>query len=150
MYYSIATIMGMTIVVSMVQNARLAQDITNEQTTVLNFITGLIGISLLFLLSGSTLSSFAAWQSLPLFGWVGGIIGVAVVFLSTVVMRKVSVIAGSMLMYTGQMLASFAIDYARGIELSPLKLIGCGLIIGGIYFNAWADARKVRSVVVER
>ena len=149
MTYIIATFIGFTIVTSMVQNARLAKDITNTQTTVLNFITGLGGISIVFLISGAGLTSFALINDVPLFGYIGGILGVIVVFTSTVIIRKVSIIASSMLMYTGQMLAGFVIDYFRGIELSPIKLIGCALIIAGIYFNAYIDSTKSKAYQVE-
>lgn len=142
MYYLIAIMVGFTIVVSMVQNARLAQDITNIQTTLMNFITGFIGITLIFLVAGTKWSVFSSAAHVPLFGFVGGVMGVTVVFLSTVVVRKISIIAASMLMYTGQMLAGFLIDWFRGIELTPLKIIGCGLIIAGIYYNAYIDNRK--------
>lgn len=145
MDYILATIMGMTIVISMVQNARLAKDISREQTTVMNFATGLIGITLMLFTIGGGQLTIGAWQSVPFFGWVGGAIGVAVVFLSTIVMKQLSVIAGSMLMYTGQMLASFIIDYARGVQLSPFKIIGIALIISGIYLNAWIDGRGAKA-----
>lgn len=145
MDYILATIMGMTIVISMVQNARLAKDISREQTTVMNFATGLIGISFMLFTIGGGHLTIGAWQSVPLFGWVGGAIGVAVVFLSTIIMKQLSVIAGSMLMYTGQMLASFIIDYARGVQLSPFKIIGIALVISGIYLNAWVDGRGAKA-----
>lgn len=147
MSYIIAVLIGFTIVTSMVQNARLAKDISNAQTTILNFITGLIGISLLFIISGTGLAYFALVHQVPLLGFIGGALAVVVVFTSTVIIRKVSIIASSMLMYTGQMLAGFLIDYYRGIVLSPYKLLGCGLIIAGIYFNAYVDSRSTQLVV---
>ena len=141
MTYIVATLIGFTIVISMVQNARLATEITNTQTTLMNFITGLFGISLMFLLSGAGLAAFAGFTTMPPLAYIGGILGVAVVFVSTVIIRKVSIIAASMLMYTGQMLAGILIDAYRGIDLSPIKIIGCGLIIAGIYFNAYIDSK---------
>lgn len=142
MVYIIATFIGFTIVTSMVQNARLAKDVTNSQTTVLNFITGLGGISTVFLITGARVSSFAFIDDVPLLGYIGGMLGVIVVFASTVIIRKVSIIAASMLMYTGQMVAGFVIDYYREIDLSPIKIIGCTLIIAGIYFNGYIDNKE--------
>ena len=141
MAYIVATLIGFTIVISMVQNARLTKDISNNQTTLMNFMTGLTSITVIFLLSGAGMGAFKGFTTLPPLAYIGGIIGVAVVFISTVVIQKVSIIAASMLMYTGQMLAGIIIDYYRGIELSPLKFIGCGLIIAGIYFNAYVASK---------
>lgn len=142
MTYMIAALIGFTIVLSMVQNARLAKDITNTQTTLLNFITGLTGIMVIFLITGQGLSAFADLTTMPPLAYFGGILGVVVVFTSTIIVRKVSIIAASMLMYTGQMIAGFFIDYGRGIELSPLKIIGCVCIIAGIYFNSYIDSKS--------
>lgn len=146
MNYIIAIFIGFTIVTSMVQNARLAKDISNVQTTLLNFITGLTGISLMFILTGTSLTVYALANEVPLFGYLGGALGVIVVFTSTIIIRKVSIIAASMLMYTGQMLAGFVIDYYRGILLSPYKVLGCALIISGIYFNAYVDSKTLKEI----
>ena len=143
MNYIIAIFIGFTIVTSMVQNARLANDISNVQTTVLNFMTGLMGISLMFILTGTSITIYALANKVPLFGYLGGTLGVIVVFTSTIIIRKVSIIAASMLMYTGQMLTGFVIDYYRGILFSPYKLLGCALIISGIYFNAYVDSQSL-------
>jgi len=147
MNYIIAIFIGFTIVTSMVQNARLANEISNIQTTVLNFITGLMGISIMFLMSATNLTIYALANKVPFFGYIGGALAVIVVFTSTIIIRKVSIIAASMLMYTGQMLAGFAIDYYRGILFSPYKLIGCVLIISGIYFNAYIDSKNAKNSI---
>lgn len=141
MTYIVATLIGFTIVISMVQNARLAKEISNHQTTLMNFMTGLLSIGIIFLVTGKGTAAFTGFTSLPPLAYIGGSIGVGVVFISTVIIRKVSIIAASMLMYTGQMLAGIVIDYYRGIELSPLKVMGCFLIIAGIYFNAYLDSK---------
>lgn len=144
MNYLIAFFIGFTIVVSMVQNARLAKDISNAQTTLLNFITGLSGITIIFLFSGIGFTYITFIGKMPLLAYIGGFLGVVVVFTATVIIRNVSIIAASMLMYTGQMLAGFFIDYYRDVHLSPIKLLGCGLIISGIYFNAYIDSKQAK------
>ena len=56
MYYIVALMVGFAIVISMVQNARLSKDIPNTQTTVINFITGLLATGLVFILGGNALA----------------------------------------------------------------------------------------------
>ncbi len=144
MNYFIATSIGFSIVISMVQNARLSQSISNAQTTVLNFMTGLFGILVIFVIGGFGFDAFTHFYSVPLFAYIGGILGVVVVFIATVVIRKVSIIGASMLMYTGQMLAGIVIDYFRDIYISPIKILGCILIIVGIYINAYIDYKAAK------
>lgn len=149
MLYIIAMFMGFTIIISMVQNARLAQDVDVKQGTLLNFVTGLAGILIYFIITGNTIDIYAALGNVPLLGYIGGFLGVVVVAVGTIVMRKVSVIASAMLMYTGQLLMGIIIDYSRGIELSPGKIIGCVLIVAGVYFNNYVDALPEKSIGVD-
>lgn len=145
MAYILAILVGFTIILSMVQNARLEQSINIKQVTLLNFITGLIGTGFVFFFAKESLSIYQSLGDIPLFGYIGGLLGVFVVTLITLVMRKISVISATMLMYTGQLLTGIIIDYFRGTELSTGKIIGCGLIIAGVYFNSYIDNKVALS-----
>lgn len=142
MIYLIALFVGFTTVFSMVQNTKLSTYTSLLQTTLMNFLTGLTGSLILFGLTGTSLTTFSGLKDMPLFGYVGGLFGVCIVFLATFVMNKISVIAASMLMYTGQMIAGFMIDYARQVTYSPLKIGGVVLIILGVYINAYFDKKS--------
>lgn len=142
MSYILAIAIGFTIIVSMVQNARLEHEINIHQVTLLNFMTGITGASLYFVFSGESLSQLTNLATMPFLGYIGGAIGVIVVTLSTIVIKKVSIIASAMLMYTGQLLMGLIIDYGRGTELSIGKIIGCILIVAGVYFNSYVDSKK--------
>lgn len=144
MNYIVAIAVGFTIIVSMVQNSRLSQDIDLKQVTLLNFITGFIGALLYFLLTKQSFAGFSGIKTMPYLGYMGGAIGVIVVTLSTIAMKKVSVIAAAMLMYTGQLLMGILIDYGRGTQLSLGKVIGCALIIAGVYFNSYIDNKNLK------
>lgn len=148
MTYIIAIAVGFTIIISIAQNARLEQEVNVKQVTQLNFITGLIGAIILFVIMGDSLLVFEQLSKVSLLGFIGGVLGVTVVTIGTIVVRKISIIAAAMLMYTGQLLAGIYIDYLRGIDLSPGKLIGCGLIIAGVYFNSYVDSKKKTSRIL--
>ena len=141
MFYFIAFITGISTVISMVQNSRLSQFTSLAQTTLLNFMTGLTGMIILFLIGGHSIASFSGLSDMHFFGYLGGLMGVSVVLLSSFVMQKISVIAASMLMYTGQMIAGFIIDYFRDVAMSPIKIIGCVLIILGVYIHSYIESR---------
>ena len=144
MFYFVAFITGISTVISMVQNSRLSQFTSLPQTTLLNFMTGLTGMIILFLIGGHSIASFSGLSDMHFFGYLGGLMGVSVVLLSSFVMQKISVIAASMLMYTGQMIAGFIIDYFRDVAMSPTKIIGCVLIILGVYIHSYIESRQAK------
>lgn len=149
MIYLIAILIGLTIVVSMVQNSRLEQDIDIRQVTLLNFITGGVGSFILFFVSREALSAFAGLGEMPWYGYLGGLLGVVAVTFGTVVMKHVSVITASMLMYTGQMVIGVLIDISQGTDFSIGKIIGCLLIISGVYFNSFMDSLENQKSIPE-
>lgn len=139
MEYFAAIMIGLTIVVSMTQNSRLEKDIDIKQVTLLNFITGSIGTLILFIIGGHELKDFIPLTTMPWYGYIGGVLGVVSVTLCTITMKHLSVITASMLMYTGQMFIGIVIDVLRGIDFSIGRIIGCVLIVLGVYFNSYMD-----------
>ncbi len=145
MIYLLAILVGFVIIFSMVQNSSLSTKIGVKQTSVVNFFMGLIASVLFFVLLGNV-SDFQGLHTMNAFGYMGGVIAIGIVMLSSYVLSNMSVIIGSMLMYTGQMIASFMIDYYRGIRLSPHKLVGILLVIVGIYVNNYIDYKNKEKV----
>lgn len=133
MIYLLPILAGLTVTLSVVQNGRLARKTSLKNTTLLNFITGLSGMLIIFLLTKQSFSAFNKINELPLLAFIGGICGVIVVMLTSYIVNQIPVISATMLIYVGQLFAGFIIDYFRGIDLSLLKLIGFALIISGIY-----------------
>ncbi len=141
MIYLLVIITGFIIIFGMVQNAGLSTKIGLKQTTLLNFFTGLC-TALIFFLALSSWSQFSELKNMNPIGYLGGIFAVGVVILSSFSLSKISVIIGSMLIYTGQMIASFVIDYYMGVSFSPMKLLGLACIIIGIYINNYIDYKN--------
>ncbi len=141
MIYLLVILTGFVIILGMVQNAGLSTKVGLKQTSIINFFTGLCTALIFFLILGSW-NDFNGLKGMNAFGYIGGILAVAVVLLSSFALSKISVIIGSMLIYTGQMIASFIIDYYMGISFSPMKLIGIALIVIGIYINNYIDYKN--------
>ncbi len=142
MYYIFPLTAGVTIVLSMIQNGHLAGRIGIRNTTLLNFITGFTGTLLIFIFTRESLITYGAFRDVPSIGYIGGILGVTVVMISSAVIRRISVIASTMLIYAGQLFMGIIIDLTRGTELSLGKLAGCVLIVVGVYINAKIDVRS--------
>ncbi len=143
MLYFLAIFVGFTTILSMTQNSSLSTKIGLANTSVLNYVTGTTTAFIFFMIFGS-LENISKLKEMHPFAFFGGLLGLTVVFLSSYVLRHISVIIGSMLIFTGQMVASFVIDYFRGISLSPLKIAGVVLIMAGIYVNNYIDYRNMQ------
>lgn len=149
MVYLIAFITGITIVIAMVQNANLATYVGVKQSTLMNYITGLITVTLIFVITKESLGFISELPNTHLLGYFGGLLGIIVVATSTIILKKVSVIAATMLMYAGQLMMGLLIDATRGTDLSLGKIIGCFLIIAGVYFNSLVDQRMSTKTITE-
>ncbi len=139
MYILTAIVVGISIVLAMVQNGALTEKIGYKNTTLMNFITGFLTSSFIFLFTGWHFKSFIDLKSMSPLGYMGGLLGVMVVLLSNIVIHKIPVIESAMLAYVGQLACGLVIDAFMGINFSPGKIIGCVLILLGVLFNAYVD-----------
>jgi transporter family-2 protein len=114
----------------------------------MNYITGLTAVLIVFLFTKTTFDFIDQLGSTHFLGYFGGLLGIIVVTTSTIIIKKVSVIAATMLMYAGQLLMGILIDLLRGTDLSIGKIIGCFLIIAGVYFNALVDQRNSAKTII--
>lgn len=150
MIYIFPFAVGCSIVLAMVQNGRLADYIGLKNCTLINFLTGVTGALILFIVTKESLSSFTNFSDMPLIAYAGGLFGVIVVALSTIVVNKIPIIASAMLMYTGQLAMGILIDFYRGTPLSIGKILGCLLIVIGVYFNGYIDRKYVTKESTEQ
>ena len=145
MTYIFPLMVGCSIVLAMVQNGRLADYIGLKNCTLVNFLTGVTGAAILFIITKESFISIHEFNHIPIFGLLGGFFGLFVVTLSTIVVAKIPVITSTMLMYIGQLVMGILIDYYRGTPLSIGKIIGCVLIVIGVYFNSYIDKKQALS-----
>ncbi len=141
-FYILAILAGFTTIFAMTQNSSLSTKIGLVNMSFLNYITG-ISTAFIFFLIFANFSDFKGLKGLSPLAYTGGLLGLTVVFISSYVFRHLSVIIASMLLFTGQMVASFIIDYIQGTSLSPLKIAGVILIMLGIYVNNYIDYRTL-------
>ncbi len=138
MIYIMTIFIGFTTILSMAQNSSLSRKIGLTNTSTLNYATALLTSLVIFVFFGK-ISDFSRLNGMHYFAYFGGLLGLIVVIVSSYALSYISVIVGSMLMYTGQMLASFAIDYFLGVKISPIKILGIVLVVTGIYVNNYID-----------
>jgi transporter family-2 protein len=131
---------GAAIVISRIINAALAARIGILPGTLFNYITGLIVSILFFILTGSRMILDATTLTgIPIWAYMGGLVGVIVVTLSSYLTPRIPVFRLTLLMFIGQMAASLIIDWIILGAISPGKLIGSFLVLAGLSQNIWVE-----------
>lgn len=133
---------GAAIVVSRLINSSLAQHLGFLTGTGINCIVGLI-VSLAYLLIRGTASSLTAavFMSVPPWAYLGGVLGVVVVMLSSFLTPRMPVFYLTLLMFLGQMFASILIDWFALGYSSPGRMIGGLLVVTGLVQNMLVDQK---------
>lgn len=146
-YFSMAILAGISIVVARIINANLANRIGLFQGTVFNYLTGVL-FSLIFLLFSKEMLSLGNidWKSIPIWAYLGGIVSVAVVVLSSYVTPKISVFYQTLFVFIGQLFVGIIVDFVVLNQLSIGKVIGGILVLVGLTLNLVLDTKSLKKV----
>ncbi|MDT2815205.1 DMT family transporter [Vagococcus carniphilus] len=146
-YFSMAVLAGISIVVARIINANLANRIGLFQGTVFNYLTGVL-FSLIFLLFSKEMLSLGNidWKSIPIWAYLGGIVSVAVVVLSSYVTPKISVFYQTLFVFIGQLFVGIIVDFVALNQLSIGKVIGGILVLVGLTLNLVLDTKSLKKV----
>lgn len=147
-YLVIAIFSGATIVIARIFNAQLASHIGLLEGSFYNFMTGLLGSLLLafstgeILRAGHTLTSGAV----PLWAYLGGVLGLGVVLLSNALTPKLSNLYMTLFIFLGQLVSGFFIDWMLQGSISNGKLLGGFLVLMGLCYNLYLDYTAQSSI----
>lgn len=143
-YLILAILGGVSIVVARSVNSKLATHIGIFEGTLFNYITGLVTSIIVFIISGNLGSVKDIGNSnIPLWAYVGGLIGIMVVTLSSFVATKISVFYLTIIMFIGQIFTGVAVDYFREGNLSLSKILGGLIVAVGLGYNLIIDSKTV-------
>ncbi|MBS6508459.1 MAG: DMT family transporter [Paraclostridium bifermentans] len=141
MFYAlIAIISGITNVISRSVNFVLSEKLGVYQSTLFNYIFGLIGSILILLISGEASQLFestsydANWLA-----YTGGLVGVAVVSLQVFLSSKVSSFYLTLLLFVGQLFTGIILDFILSGKISIWQVVGGILVIIGLSYNLYID-----------
>lgn len=144
LYIFLAFISGFLVIISMIINSHLAKKIGVFQGTFINFTMGVLFTTIILLFSGDLFATtFASLVDIPFWAFLGGVIGVAIVSISNVIVPKIPVIYTTLLVFAGQLIASISLDYLYGSSISKGKLIGGAFIIAGLVYNFTVDKKYI-------
>ena len=150
MYIILAILAGVSIVLSRIINYVLAEKIGLFQGTFFNYLLGFIGSLLLLLISGDTLKLFSlsSYQG-TWWAYLGGLVGVGVIALSSFLSSKISALYLTLLLFVGQLFGGMLLDYVVNGDFSIQKMIGGILVVVGLGYNLWIDAKSNRNAAEE-
>lgn len=145
-YLILAILGGVSIVVARTINSNLATHIGIFQGTFFNYITGLLTSTIVFTISGSLLAVKDLGNSnIPIWAYVGGLIGIMVVTLSSLVATKISVFYLTIIMFIGQIFTGVLVDYFKEGNLSLSKILGGLIVAVGLGYNLFIDSKATIS-----
>lgn len=133
---------GFTMVVARISNAKLSAISGVGYSTVMNYVTGLIGSFAVFALMGMKLDTAFPAAGQPLTIYLGGALGAVGIFLCNVITPKLPTLQLSVIIFVGQIFSGMALDGLAG-RFSLGTLVGGALVAAGLYVNTRADAREV-------
>lgn len=144
----LAILGGVLTTLSMIVSSTLGKKIGLIQSTIIHYIGGLIGgVFILIGIGSASTLSIVDMSRMPLYIFLGGIIGVIVVYTSNIVIPKIPVVYSTLLMFSGQMLCAIIIDTIVMGEFSWQKLLGAIVVILGIFYNSKVDSKENKAVL---
>lgn len=138
-YIFLSFLTGITIVINMMLNGKLAQREGMINGVIVNYLMAVISSILLCAVMLNSISSYSAIRSVPLAYFLGGFIGVLTTYLFNIIVSKVPAVYVVILRFIGQMLTSAIIDYIYLDIFSKGKVMGGVLFLIGLIFNAKVD-----------
>jgi len=143
----VSFIAGVCIVSSRTFNAKLTAVTSSGVSTFFNYVVGLLGCLLVFLLLGRGEPGGFSFTAFPIYMYFGGLLGVAVVFLFNVLVVKISAFYMTLFVFVGQVFSGVAIDFWLDGFFSVRILIGGIFAALGMCWNLYADTRTLSAVV---
>ena len=139
---------GVLTTLSMIVSSTLGKKIVLIQSTIIHYIGGLIGgVFILIGIGSASAPSIIDMSRMPLYIFLGGVIGVIVVYTSNIVIPKIPVVYSTLLMFSGQMLCAIIIDAIVMGDFSWKKLLGAIIVVLGIFYNSKIDAKESEAVI---
>lgn len=140
---TVSLLSGVTTVVSRTINAALTEKTSETTGTFFNYLTGLAcTVVIFFLLSGGEPMRGGFSVSPQLYIYLGGALGVCVVFLSNVVVSKMSALYCTLCMFVGQVFSGMVVDAIIARAFSPQILLGGMLVTAGLAVNLLVDRQR--------
>lgn len=140
-YVFLSFLTGVSIVINMVLNGKLAQKEGMINGVIINYLLGTISSIILCVIIMESIPTYSTIKTIPFPYFLGGFIGVLTTYLFNVIVLKVPAVYVVILRFIGQILTSAIIDYIYLDIFSKGKVIGGMLFLVGLIINAKIDSK---------
>lgn len=132
----IAFVAGGLLAIQAAVNAKLGRGLDSPpMAAFVSFVVGLIGLLIYLTFSHPALPSAGALSQIPLWAWMGGLLGAAYVVVTIVVTPRVGVATLTGFVVAGQLFASLILDHFGLFEL-PKHSLSLGRLLGALLLLA--------------
>jgi uncharacterized membrane protein YdcZ (DUF606 family) len=142
MYIILAICIGFAVVISSILNGKLAQKVGLMNGMIVNYIIGFSASVLLSLVMREKIPTTEIFYSTPIYYFLGGVIGVLMLFLMNTIVPKISAVYIVILPFIGQLITGAIIDYFYTGVLSTGKIAGSALFFIGLLYNTRVDNKE--------
>lgn len=127
---------GLLVILARLANARLGTFISGTGASIWNHVVGFVVLTVIVLFMPGGRAPIWQLSDIPLYLFLGGLLGAAYVALNNWVIPHVGATRGTLLVVAGQMVVGTLIDIGRGaVSNIALTAIGLLLIGGGVWLG---------------
>ncbi|WP_461206000.1 DMT family transporter [Clostridium sp. DL1XJH146] len=140
MYILLALVTGGTVIITIILNAKLAEKVGILASTFVNYLVGLLGSILLYVVINKGFGlQLLQLNDIPLLYLTGGLFGVAIVMMNSAILPKIPVVYTTILIFSGELIIGIFMDYFYFNQVPTGKIIGGVFILLGILYNMKVD-----------
>ncbi len=137
-----ALLSGVTIVLARMLGARLAQNCGAPFSSLMNYITGLTGSLIAFLVTGAVTKAAFPAPGGSVVIYLGGVLGLGSVYILNKIAHRLPATQMTLLIFVGQLFSGLLLDYFATHKFSLGTLVGGLLVLSGLAVNIWGDRKN--------
>ncbi len=141
MYILFAFLTGISIVINMMINGKVAQEEGMVNGVIINYLMGTIASVIMCFVMKNSIPSLSSIKYVPIHYFLGGFVGVSIIYLFNTIVPQIPAVYVVILPFIGQILTSSIIDYIYLDVFSKGKIIGGMLFLIGLVYNAKVDKK---------
>ncbi|EHI99819.1 protein of unknown function DUF606 [Clostridium sp. DL-VIII] len=143
-YVLISIAAGAIVVISRILNTKLSETVGLIESSFFNYLTGIFAALILFLIFRDTIT-LSQLYNIPAYAYLGGILGVVIVILNSVITPKMSSFYATLIIFIGQLFTGIIIDWITFKTLPFAKIVGGFLVVAGLAYNLHVDSEAEKS-----
>lgn len=146
MAFIVSFLAGGCIVLSRTINALLSEHTGPIKATLINNAVGAMAALVFFAISSEWLKLTSSGMfSAPWYVYLGGILGIGVVYLSNVTTLKIPAFLLTLLIFIAQMATGFVLDVLMGKSIDILSFVGVFFILLGLMVQMTIEQKRKKA-----